>query len=109
AGVLRWAHDPGAPFVVDDDANGAAGDGDDDANGGSDAVLGARWRALACRALAHATGGRPGPVHLNLPFREPLTPTGAPLVDAPGRAGGRPWVVTQRATALPGAAAVEHV
>jgi len=35
-----------------------------------------------------------GPVHLNLAFREPLAPTGAALVDAPGRADGRPWTVT---------------
>ncbi|GIU88725.1 MAG: 2-succinyl-5-enolpyruvyl-6-hydroxy-3-cyclohexene-1-carboxylate synthase [Acidimicrobiia bacterium] len=85
--ATRWAHDPGPPA----DAPG----------------VGAVWRALACRAHAAATGPPAGPVHLNLPLREPLVPSGAPLVDAPGRADGRPWVPTlaRRAGADPDAVA----
>ena len=53
-----------------------------------------RWiRQLACRAYWTAAGGRPGPVHLNLPLREPLIleqPLGPEIL--PGRPDGRPWV-----------------
>jgi len=54
------------------------------------------WRSLAGRAWAQAAGaagGRPGPVHLNLPLRDPLVPGDGP--DWPesldGRPGGQPW------------------
>jgi 2-succinyl-5-enolpyruvyl-6-hydroxy-3-cyclohexene-1-carboxylate synthase len=59
-----------------------------------------RWiRALACRAVWTALDGRPGPVHLNLPLREPLV-LAEPLeadergpAAGGGRPDGRPWVV----------------
>ncbi len=56
----------------------------------------AYWRSLACQVWAHAagaSGGFPGPVHLNLPLREPLVPGGAGQWPEPldGRPGGRPW------------------
>jgi 2-succinyl-5-enolpyruvyl-6-hydroxy-3-cyclohexene-1-carboxylate synthase len=70
-----------------------------------------RWiRQLACRAYWTAASGRPGPVHLNFPLREPLI-LDAPLPEdpLPGRAGGSPWVrrtsgPTTRATPAPGRA-----
>lgn len=52
------------------------------------------WRSLAARSWAEAHGPPAGPVHLNLAFREPLVPTGAPVVEAPGRAHSRPWVAS---------------
>jgi 2-succinyl-5-enolpyruvyl-6-hydroxy-3-cyclohexene-1-carboxylate synthase len=53
-----------------------------------------RWiRQLACRAYWTAADGRPGPVHLNFPLREPLVPDRPlPADPVPGRPDGGPWV-----------------
>src|SRR6185436_6178682 len=50
-------------------------------------------RALACRAWFTSAGGRPGPVHLNFPLREPLAPCPGVLeaADWEGRPDGLPW------------------
>ena len=73
--------------------------------------MNAYWRSLACHAWAAASGadgGFPGPVHLNLPLRDPLVP-GLPDAGGPagpgiaaagdgwpeplaGRDGGAPWI-----------------
>jgi 2-succinyl-5-enolpyruvyl-6-hydroxy-3-cyclohexene-1-carboxylate synthase len=79
--AVRWFHDVDVP-------------GDRDG-------VGVEWRALASRAAAEALGNPPGPVHLNLPFREPLVPTGEPLVDAPGRSDGVPWTASGRGVLAP--------
>jgi 2-succinyl-5-enolpyruvyl-6-hydroxy-3-cyclohexene-1-carboxylate synthase len=72
--ALRWSCDVDAPA----DRPGA----------------GTWWRSIAARSVAAATGPPAGPVHLNVAFRDPLAPTGEPLVDAPGRDHRRPWTVT---------------
>ena len=49
-------------------------------------------RALGCRAYATAADGPAGPVHVNLPLREPLAPAAEQLdaEDWEGRGGGMP-------------------
>ncbi len=84
-GAVRWSFDLPAPVVRPG--------------------LGPFWRSTICRALAAATGTvgpQPGPVHLDVCFREPLVPdaeadsrdTGS--TDWPdsldGRPDGAPWV-----------------
>jgi 2-succinyl-5-enolpyruvyl-6-hydroxy-3-cyclohexene-1-carboxylate synthase len=84
--AVRWFFDPGPPV----ESAGAP----------------RQWRRLAARAYAEAAGG---PVHINLPFREPLVPTPGELPVALGTAGqaisaGRnlptPGQVTTLASAL---------
>lgn len=87
--ALRWHVDPGPPEDRPD--------------------AGVFWRAIAARAVATALGPVPGPVHLNLPFREPLVPTGDELVPAPGRSDGAPWVRASRAARVPDAETVTRL
>jgi 2-succinyl-5-enolpyruvyl-6-hydroxy-3-cyclohexene-1-carboxylate synthase len=73
-----------------------------------------RWRSLAARAVAHALAPVPGPVHLNLPFEEPLVPAAvAVAVDlgpgSDGRPGGRPWRAVSVPPHLPDGEAVERL
>jgi 2-succinyl-5-enolpyruvyl-6-hydroxy-3-cyclohexene-1-carboxylate synthase len=81
----------------------------------------AYWRSLACRAWAGASGalgGFPGPVHVNVPLREPLVPDVDAAGEGPGEAawpepldgrpGGAPWTVVSRsASPGPGPGALE--
>ncbi|HEX2057488.1 MAG TPA: 2-succinyl-5-enolpyruvyl-6-hydroxy-3-cyclohexene-1-carboxylic-acid synthase [Actinomycetota bacterium] len=61
------------------------------------------WRSLACRAYAEATGVDPGPVHLNVCFREPLVPDrdDAVVQGLEGRDDGRAWTEVPRRVVAP--------
>ncbi|WP_330184687.1 2-succinyl-5-enolpyruvyl-6-hydroxy-3-cyclohexene-1-carboxylic-acid synthase [Nocardia sp. NBC_01503] len=60
------------------------------------------WRSAVCRVLAAARGtrsGNAGPVHFDIPLREPLVPDMAVGDPLPlGRPDDRPWTATQYAT-----------
>ncbi|ABL03318.1 2-succinyl-5-enolpyruvyl-6-hydroxy-3-cyclohexene-1-carboxylic-acid synthase [Mycobacterium ulcerans] len=65
--------------------------------------LNASWRSATCRMLAAAMGSRTanaGPVHFDIPLREPLVPDPDPhgAVTPPGRPEGRPWTYTPPVT-----------
>ncbi|MGY1734104.1 2-succinyl-5-enolpyruvyl-6-hydroxy-3-cyclohexene-1-carboxylic-acid synthase [Geodermatophilus sp. SYSU D01045] len=78
-GAARWAADVGVPEA------------------GREAAQNRYWRSVVSRALLAATGvlsGDPGPVQLNLAFRDPLLPEeepGPPAGPWAGRDGGAPW------------------
>ncbi|MEV0033094.1 2-succinyl-5-enolpyruvyl-6-hydroxy-3-cyclohexene-1-carboxylic-acid synthase [Nocardia sp. NPDC050793] len=59
------------------------------------------WRSAVCRVLAAARGtrsGNAGPVHFDIPLREPLVPDHEAAAGPEGRANGQPWTATQYAT-----------
>src|ERR1700731_4307 len=61
--------------------------------------LNATWRSATCRVLGAATGSRTanaGPVHFDIPLREPLVPDGEPhgALVPQARPGGKPWTYT---------------
>jgi len=60
------------------------------------------WRSTVARTVAAATDAvRPGPVHLNVPFAEPLVPDGDHewIESLDGRSDGRPWTADARLVA----------
>jgi 2-succinyl-5-enolpyruvyl-6-hydroxy-3-cyclohexene-1-carboxylate synthase len=66
------------------------------------------FRSIAARAVAESHGARPGPVHLNVPLREPLAPDEVEddvpaegLLAREGRAGKRPLTRVTRTAATP--------
>jgi 2-succinyl-5-enolpyruvyl-6-hydroxy-3-cyclohexene-1-carboxylate synthase len=85
SGVVRWACDPGP----------------------ADAAAATAWRSVAARSVIEAVGNRagPGPVHLNLPFREPLLGRAGAM--PAGRGDGGPWHRGEGAPALPPGELVE--
>jgi len=63
--------------------------------GVADLASAGAWRSIASRcvveALGAGSGGAPGPVHINLAFREPLLGSSSRVRMPPGRVGGAPW------------------
>ncbi len=74
-GAVRWFVDPGVP----------------------DAAMAGSWRSLAAQAFVSTIASPPGPVHLDLRFRDPLVGRAGTL--PPGRDQSRPWHRPQIGTA----------
>ena len=94
-------HGTGAPQTIDQDGLYASAVRWAAAPGVPSAGQEGTWRPLAVRAFAESTGGPkgPGPVHLNLAFREPLTGAAG---DLPGRPGPRVAVLDGHAAVAMG-------
>jgi 2-succinyl-5-enolpyruvyl-6-hydroxy-3-cyclohexene-1-carboxylate synthase len=85
--AVRWFIDPGVPIDHPDS--------------------GRYWRSIGARAVAESAGDDPGPVHLNLPFREPFVLDDDVAVPA-GRPDGGPWTRFTPSRPQPSEAAVEE-
>ena len=83
-------HDVGAPQTVDQHGLYGASTRWAFDPGVADLASAATWRSVASRCVVEAVKG-PGPVHLNLPFREPLLGSASAVGLPPGRPGVRPW------------------
>lgn len=87
--AVRWSGDPGVP---------------DEASRPS-------WRSIGSRAAAEAVAGPlgPGPVHLNLAFREPLLGDAGAGGVPDGRPGGAPWHLVDAAPVQPAGSVAEDL
>ncbi len=102
--AVRWWHELGTPYA-----------GGPDPRDGM-AAQAVAWRTSIDRAVAAALGcgvglGRPGPVHVNVPLRDPLVRAPSPPPDlSAGRPDGSPWTRVTRVTpdANPGPPALSY-
>lgn len=87
--ATRWFHETATPEV----------------RGGQNGA----WRSVVGRAIAESRGlpsGDPGPVHLNIPLRDPLVPTEGDDTwpeSLEGRPQGQPWLALRAPHSHPGA------
>ncbi|MBO0747784.1 MAG: hypothetical protein J2O47_05520, partial [Acidimicrobiaceae bacterium] len=105
-------HHVGAPQTIEQDGLFGSAPRWAVSPGVADLASAASWRSLASRSVAAAVAGPagPGPVHLNLAFREPLLGDASSVMSPAGRTGGEPWHrVTPALPAPPEAALVERV